>query len=176
MPISQAMNVAVLGILCSPASNSAVALSVRSESWDRPMCLSVVTQQVIISSASIMKLSLSFIHLYIESSKICGFELLSFVETRHVSFMLQAFRLNDTCRCITTSTSITQSKELRLWNLHCFLNCLGGRYLASQYHWHIGSWDDLDHFNHNLSQSAPGSEGGLVVHNLFNNAPLSALL
>ena len=49
--------------------------------------------------------------LCIESSKICGFELLSFVETRHVNFMLQAFRLNDTCRCITTSTSVTQSKN-----------------------------------------------------------------
>ena len=50
-------------------------------------------------------------------------------------------------------------KELHLWNLHGLLNCLGGRYLASQYRWHIGSWDDLDHFNHNLSQSVPGSEG-----------------
>ena len=40
-----------------------------------------------------------------------GFELLSFVETRHVNFMLQVFRLNDTCRCITTSTSITQSRN-----------------------------------------------------------------
>ena len=52
-----------------------------------------------------MKLSSSFIRLCIESSKICGFQLLSFVETRHVSFMLQAFRLNDTCRCITTAWS-----------------------------------------------------------------------
>ena len=37
--ISQAMNVVVLGILCSPASNSAVSLFVRSESWGRLMCL-----------------------------------------------------------------------------------------------------------------------------------------
>ena len=73
--------------------------------------------------------------------------------------MLQAFRLNDTCGCITISISVTQSKDLRLWNLHCLLNCLGGRYLASQYRWHVGSWDDLDHFYHNLSQSAPGSDG-----------------
>ena len=31
--------------------------------------------------------------------------------------------------------------------------------MASQYCWHVGSWDDLDHFYHNVSQSAPGSEG-----------------
>ena len=105
-----------------------------------------------------MKLSLSFIRLCIGSGKISGFEVLSFVETRHVSFMLQAFRLNETCRCITTSNIYHSIKELHMWN-HCFLNCLGGRYLAPQYHWHIGSWDDLDHFYHNLSQSAPGSEG-----------------
>ena len=37
--ISQAMNVVVLGLLCSPASNSTVSLFVRSESWGRPMCL-----------------------------------------------------------------------------------------------------------------------------------------
>ena len=53
----------------------------------------------------------SLIRLCIESSNICFFELLSFVETRHMSFMLQAFRLNDTCRCIPTSTSINQSKN-----------------------------------------------------------------
>ena len=84
--------------------------------------------------------------------------------------MLQAFSLKDTCRCITTSTSITQSKELRLWNLHCFLNRLRGRYLASQYHWHIGSWDDLllpQPFNNPLLDLRD-----LVVHNLFNSAPL----
>ena len=37
--IPQAMNIVVLGILCSPASNSAVSLFVRSESWGRLMCL-----------------------------------------------------------------------------------------------------------------------------------------
>ena len=110
---SQAMNVVVLGILCSPASNSTVSLVVRSESWGRPQ------QQDIMSSPSIMKLSLSFIHLCIESSRICGFELLSFVETRHVSFVLQAFRLPHN-KYIYHSI-----QELHLWNLHCFLNCLG---------------------------------------------------
>ena len=33
------MHVVVLGILCSPASNSAISLFVRSESWGRLMCL-----------------------------------------------------------------------------------------------------------------------------------------
>ena len=37
--ISQAMNVVVLGRLCSPPSNSAVSLFVKSESWGRLMCL-----------------------------------------------------------------------------------------------------------------------------------------
>ena len=82
------MNVVVLGILCSPASNSAVSLIVKSEFLGRLMRL-FVKQQDIISSPSIMKLSLSFIRLCIESGKIPGFELLGFVETRHVSFMLQ---------------------------------------------------------------------------------------
>ena len=64
-------------------------------------------------------------------------------------------------------TLVTASQQVRLslnqgtTNVEppFFLNCLGGRYLASQYRWHIGSWDDLDHFYHNLSQSAPVSEG-----------------
>ena len=116
-----------------------------------------------------MKLSLSFIRLCIESSKICGFELLlSFVETRHVNFILQTFRLNDTCRCHNKYSM----KELHLWNLQCFLNCLGGRYLASQYHWLIGSWDDLDHFYHNLLLDLRD----LVVYNLFNSAPSIEIL
>ena len=37
--ISQAMNVVVLGRHCCPASNSAVSLFVRSESWCRLLCL-----------------------------------------------------------------------------------------------------------------------------------------
>ena len=148
--ISQAMNVVVLGILCSPASNSAVSLFVRSESWGRLMCLFRQTTRHHLLALN-MKLSLSFIRLCIESTNICGFELLlSFVETRHMNFILQAFRLNDTCRCIPTSTSITPSKSYTCGTLHCFLNYLVGQYLASQYHWHIGSWDELDHFYHNL--------------------------
>ena len=108
----------------SLASNSAISLFVRSESWCRLICLFPQTTRLHLIVLN-MKLSLSFIRLCIESSKICGFELLlSFVETRHVIFILQAFRLNDTCLCITTSTSITSIKELHLWNLQCFLNCL----------------------------------------------------
>ena len=161
------MNVVVLGILCSPASNSAVSFFVRSGSWGRPMCLFRQT-----TGHHLLALNHEIV-LVLRSSLYCqakteGFELLSFVETRHVGFMLQAFPLNDTCRCITTGTSITQSEEVRLWNLHCFLNCLGGRYLASQYHCHIGSWDDLDHLLLDLRD--------LVVNSLFNSAPLIAHL
>ena len=105
----------------------------------------------IISSLSITKFRLC-----VGSCKTCGFELLSFVETRHVSFMLQAFRLNDTCRCITTSTSITQSKSYTCGTATVFCTV-----------WVVGTWHhsttgtsaDLDHFYRNLSQSAPGSEG-----------------
>ena len=171
--ISQAVNVVVHGILCSPASNSAASLFVRSESLGSPVCLFRQTTRHLL--ALNMKLSLSFIRLCIESSKICGFELLSIVVTRHVRFLLQAFRLDDTCRCITTSTSITQSMELRLWNLHCFLNCL---VVGTWHHSTTGTsalgmiWTTSTTTVHNPLLDLTG----LVVQNLFNSVPLIARL
>ena len=66
------------------------------------------------------------------------------------------------CPCPSFVSVLSQAKSVAssCWaSLKLGLNCLGGRYLASQYRWHIGSWDDLDHFYHNVSQSAPGSDG-----------------
>ena len=36
-------------------------------------------------------------------------------------------------------------KELHLWNLHCRLNCLDGRHLASHHHWHFDDSVDDTH-------------------------------
>ena len=135
-----------------------------------------VKQQDIISSPSIMKLSLSFIRLCIESSKMCGFELLmSFVETRHVSFMLQAF-LNDTCRCIPASTSITKSKELHLRNPPLSSELSGWSVLGITVplaHQLLGIiWTTSTTTFHNPLPDLRD----LVVHKLFTSAPLIALL
>ena len=118
--ISQTMNVAVLGRLCSPSSNSAVSLFVRGESWGHLMCLFRPTSRHHLLALN-TKLSLSFIRLCIDSSKICGFKLLSFVGTRHVNFMLQAASTT----LVAASQQVRHSiKEPHLWNLQCFVNCL----------------------------------------------------
>ena len=144
-------------------SNSAVSLFVRSESRHHLL------------RPQIMKLSLSFIRRKIKSSKIYGFERLSFIKTQHVSFMLQAFRLNDTCRCITTSTSITQPRNYTCGTSTVFYTV-----------WVVGTWHHRTAGTSALGMIWTTSTTTFhtplldlrnpVVPNWFNNAPLIALL
>ena len=82
--------------------------------------------------------------------------------------MLQAFRLDDTCRCVTTSTSITQSRNYTrgtstVWVVGTCRHSSTGTSILGMI------WTTSAKTIHNPLLDLRD----LVVHNVFNSAPLS---